>query len=180
MSRGIVLLILCLFFSRPTQSATLSGVDLYGEAHHFETKTKDEYLVLIFISSRCPCSLSHEAEIKKLAKHFATKSFEFVGILSNKDEDLQTAQQHFQATKLPFPILNDQQQKLANKFRAYKTPHVFVLNHNSDIVYQGAVSNSRNLNNADEFYLMTSLSQITRNQKIDPKLTRALGCEIYR
>jgi hypothetical protein len=49
-----------------------------------------------------------------------------------------------------------------------------------EILYQGGVSNSTEVENAKEFYLADALNALKQNQSLKKSQTRVLGCPIAR
>ncbi|MBU6376777.1 MAG: redoxin family protein [Bdellovibrionales bacterium] len=147
---------------------------------HIERTSTDKALVLAFVSSRCPCSASHENELKRLAEAYSQKGFRFVGIHSNQNENPDEARVHFRASKLGFPIIRDTGAQIANQLGAIKTPHVYVIHPDGRILYQGGVDDSQIQQTASKHYLANALAQLTAGQDPEPSKTRALGCVISR
>lgn len=135
-------------------------------------------MVVVFLSAKCPCSKSHAQELKDLSQEFS--AFKFVGVHANSDEGLDLGKSYFKETALPFPVLRDSQAKLANRFRALKTPHVFVVSNDGQIVFQGGVSNSRKADTADRHYLREALGDLQAGLKVRTPEARSLGCIIKR
>lgn len=136
--------------------------------------------VLVFISARCPCSKSHEKELKNVAAEFSPQGFQFYAIHSNADEVTAADRDQLQRLNLGFPLLEDDQQVLANQYGAFKTPHVFILNREGKSIYMGAISDCANFENAEKKYLRTALNQILSGKKVDPEKTLSIGCPIRR
>ncbi len=136
--------------------------------------------VVVFLSARCPCSASHEVALKRYFQEFSTKGFQFVGVHSNKDESRELTASHFEQSKLPFPVIEDQDQKLANALGAYKTPHAFVLNPDGGIEYQGGVDDSANHANSTRHYLKDALTALAEGKIPQIREARSLGCVIKR
>lgn len=151
---------------------------------NIETMTRVEVhpatkgLVMVFLSAKCPCSMSHIDELKSLVQEF--KEFAFVGVHSNQDEALATSQESFRALRLPFVILEDETAKLADKYQAVKTPQVFVLNPQGKVLYQGGVTNSNVAQKADKHLLREALTAIRAGQSVPNLESKALGCAIVR
>jgi beta-N-acetylhexosaminidase len=139
---------------------------------------KSAATVVIFISARCPCSISHENGLKSLAAEF--KSIRFIGVHSNSDEPAGEAASHFSALKLPFPVIQDDGAKLADAFGALKTPHAFVLAKDGTVLYQGGVDDSHDAPEAKVHYLENALKAIQTGKNPEPTRTRSLGCVIKR
>lgn len=134
--------------------------------------------VFVFLSAKCPCSDSHVPEVKKLSGMYP--DFKFYVVHSNADEAKDLTMQYFKNLQLPFLVLKDQKSILADRFKAYKTPHVFVLNSQGEILYQGGVSDSSKLYQAKEFYLAQVLEDLQAGKKARFSEKRTLGCVIQR
>lgn len=79
------------------------------------------------------------------------------------------------------PYVVDENHLLADAFGARTTPHVFLFDADSKLVYSGAIDD----NNADSravkaHYLKDAISNLSQGKTIDPAETKALGCSIKR
>ncbi len=135
-------------------------------------------LVVVFLSAKCPCSNSHVGEITQLSKDF--HEFNFVAVHSNKDESIEKSKEYFANSKLPIPIIQDDENKIADDFKALKTPHVFVVLADGKIAYQGGVSDSNNFAESHKKYLREALTDIHDNKPVRTPEGRTLGCSIPR
>lgn len=136
--------------------------------------------VAVFLSAKCPCSASHEVALRNLHKEFSSRGFQFMGFHSNKDESPDVAQRHFAQTALPFLVVEDRGQNLANELKALKTPHVFVISGSGSILYQGGVDDSKNHGQAKHHYLRDALVAISEGRSVAISEARTLGCVIKR
>ncbi len=174
----LLLLALNVLFT-PTAHAAYSvqGEDLLS-GQKIEATAKAKGLVVIFLSSRCPCSDSHLPIIEKLSQQFT--DFQFVGIHSNADEGKEQAQTYFKNAHLSFPILQDEKSKWADQLKASKTPHVFVLSPDGETLYKGGATSSAHGPTAEHAYLQDALTAIQAGKKVTTAETRTLGCAISR
>ncbi|HMQ10525.1 MAG TPA: thioredoxin-like domain-containing protein [Oligoflexia bacterium] len=138
----------------------------------------DVTTVVVFLSSRCPCSHGHISVLNTLAQDFS--SVQFLGVHSNQDENDTQDALYFKNLNLSFPVFRDENAKLANEFGALKTPHVFVLNKSGGLVYEGGVDDSLMPDTAKKHYLRDTLTLIENGQNPKTQRTRTLGCEISR
>jgi peroxiredoxin len=136
--------------------------------------------VIVFVSARCPCSASHEVALRELFKEFSTQGIQFVAIHSNTDEPIEMTSEHFRKSEIPFPIIQDNDEKMANTWGALKTPHVFVVASTGELLYQGGVDDSHISKEAKKHYLREALLSIVAGKKPEVALTRSLGCLIKR
>ncbi len=152
---------------------------LTGAPVHYSTEAKDKKgLIVVFLSAKCPCSDSHTAEIKKLAEQY--KNFQFIAVHSNPDESKEVSQRYFQEAHLPFDVIQDHKTTLANEFKAFKTPHAFLINSQGEILFQGGVTNSADCRRADRHFLAEALEDLAQNRKVRTPSARTLGCAIVR
>jgi hypothetical protein len=136
-------------------------------------------LVLIFLSAVCPCSNSHIVEIKSLYENYP--DFEFVGVHSSTIEERAQTVDYFARVDLPFPVVRDTGAKLADEFKAQKTPHVFVVLPDGTMAFQGGISSSMHFeDNVDRKYLREALRDLSEGRKVRTPQARTLGCVIAR
>ena len=153
-SINILLFILLLGIAADALAA-ISGQNLLTEKH-ISISPGAKGTVVVFMSAKCPCSNSHVKIMKTLASEF--KEFSFVAIHSNSDEDLALSKNYFKSIDLPFPTLEDKNGKIADEFKALKTPHAFVINPDGQILYKGGVTSSTHGETADKHFLQDALT----------------------
>jgi hypothetical protein len=157
----------------------IEGKDLVtGKEFRVDSPTRESPVVAVFVSSRCPCSASHEQELKKLA--VAYPQARFVGVHSNADETVEQAREHFARSAFPFPIVRDEGAVLADLWGALKTPHAYVFVTEGELAFQGGVDDSKQAVTAKKRYLADALDAIKGGKKPDPSVVRTLGCVIKR
>lgn len=134
--------------------------------------------VVVFLSAVCPCSNGHITYLKKLKEEFP--DYTFIGIHSNVDEDKTTSSAYFKEAKLNFEVIEDDKSRYADMFKAFKTPHSFIVSKEGKILYQGGVTGSSRAERAEEFHLYEALKDDQSGKSIKVSQTRVLGCEISR
>jgi hypothetical protein len=73
----------------------------------------------------------------------------------------------------------DKGAKLAEAFRATKTPHIYLFNGEGKLVYRGAIDdNARKPNKVKNKYLFNAIKAVANGESIDLAETKALGCSI--
>ena len=157
--------------------AAISGLDLLQNKPS-EVRPGPKGTVAIFLSARCPCSNSHLGIVKKLAQDFP--AFAFVVIHSNADEAISEARQYFRQAELDLPVLQDEHDKLADQFKALKTPHAYVLSPEGAVLYRGGVTNSANGPSASQQLLRAALEDVSAGRPVKTPESRTLGCVIAR
>lgn len=168
--------ILLLSFARPA-TAEISGTDL-ATAKPLKVEAGKKGTVVVFMSAKCPCSNQHVPVLTKLAEEF--KDFSFVAVHSNTDETAAEAKAYFAAAHLPFPVLQDEKARIADEYKAFKTPHAYVLGADGKVVYRGGVTSSASAAHTDKQYLRNALADLTEGKAVQQADTRTLGCVIAR
>ena len=172
-----LLFVSMMFFAASSGFGAITGQDLLsGKKIDVAPGTKGT--VLVFLSARCPCSNSHIALLKSLAKDY--KDFSFVAVHSNADEPSDEAKTYFKGSELPFPVIQDEGTKIADGYKALKTPHAFLLSPDGKILYKGGVTNSNRADRADVQFLRDALADVEAGQPVKVAEGRALGCNISR
>lgn len=146
---------------------------------HPEMKALEgKFKVLVFMNRHCPCTKAHYQHLNLLAQknpHVA-----FYGIHSLKGDEMKEVREFYRLNQMQFPLINDPKLIWANALKAVKTPHVFVLDDQDEILYQGAVTNSRDASRASDYFLKEVLEDISQGKELRHKETRSLGCAIVR
>jgi len=161
----------------PAWGATVQGKDLFT-GKMVEVKPDPKGMVVVFLSAKCPCSKSHVDLIKGLAKEF--DSIPFVAVHSNSDEGKELSRDYFKAAALGFPVIQDSGGEIANRFRASKTPHAFLVSADGATVFRGGVSDSKDASKSARNYLREALEDFSKGKEIRTAEARTLGCSITR
>jgi len=171
----LTLALLCAIAS-PAHAA-ISGLDLLN-GRPLSVENGKRGSVVIFLSVKCPCSNTHLSRIRQLVKDFP--AFAFVLVHSNTDEPLPEAAAYFRKADLGAPVIQDEKSRLADQFKALKTPHAFVLSPSGEILYRGGVTNSANGETADQQLLRSALEDLSAARSVRTPSSRTLGCVIAR
>lgn len=134
--------------------------------------------VVVFVSAACPCSNSHVPELRALAKEFP--QFHFVAVHANADEAREEATTYFAKADMPFPVVRDRGAKLADEFRALKTPHAYVKLVDGSLAYRGGVTDSKDLHRSQRKFLREALADLVAGRPVAKPEGRTLGCVIAR
>ena len=168
---------------------TVSGyafrlADSDGKEHKMSDYAKNDFLVVAFLGTECPLVKLYAKRLDDIRKEFQTKSVGMIAVNSNQQDSI-TEIQHFVRThKVGFPVLKDVGNKLADQFKAERTPEIFVLDERREVVYHGAIDDqftygiqkSKSRNN----YLIDALEELTSGKAVTTPETDSVGCIIGR
>jgi len=127
-------------------------------------------VVVIFVGTECTITNAYMPRLGELYKTYADKGVAFIAINANNQDTVAKIAGHAKEYKLPFPVLKDNANVVADKFGATRTPETFVLDAKGKIVYQGRVD--------DQFGIGFKRSGPTRNDLADAVETTLAGNEV--
>ena len=75
----------------------------------------------------------------------------------------------------------DEKHQLADAFGATTTPHIFLFNRDAKLAYRGLIDdNGKEKEAVTQPYLKNAIKAMIANDKIDPEVTKSIGCSIKR
>jgi peroxiredoxin len=197
MHKYIALLAIALFFTACTkheavateksESKALDSVitnfslpDLDGNTKSLTDYKSSKAIVLMFISTECPVSNAYNSRMAAIAKDYSDKGITFLGINSNKAEDVASIKKHAAENGLAFTILKDKGNVVADKLSASFTPEVYVLNSDLKLLYHGRIDDKRRVEEVTSNDLQKALDEILADKPVSVSHTKAFGCTIKR
>lgn len=189
---GIVVLIgVLIIFSRSSTARTpsvevgkkapaFSLKDADGKEHTLDGFLKSKYTVLMFIATQCPVSNAYNERMAELDKDYTSKEIAFVGINSNKQEDVEEIKDHAAKQGFNFPVLKDWNNVVADAYGAQVTPEVFVLDSKGILQYHGRIDDNKNGSNIKTKDLREALDALLAGKAVPRTETKAFGCSIKR
>lgn len=154
--------------------------DYNGNEHSLINYKDSKAIVIMFISTQCPVSNAYNSRMAALYNDYMAKGVTFLGINSNKQEDIAEIKQHAKDNGLSFTILKDPGNVIADKFSASFTPEIYVLNGQLEILYHGRIDDSRDEEDVEKKDLRLALDEILAGKPVSVKETKAFGCTIKR
>jgi peroxiredoxin len=127
-------------------------------------------VVVVFLGTECTITNAYLPRLGELHKTYADKGVTFVGVNANNQDTVAKIAGHAKEHKLPFPVLKDTANVVADQFGARRTPEAFVLDAKGKVVYQGRID--------DQFGVGYKRSAPTRNDLADALEALLKGDEI--
>lgn len=154
----------------------------------FKPKSKDakageapKVLVLTFWSASCPWQQAWDPELKAIQADYAAKGVKVVGINSNHTETAEKTKKHVKSTGLNFPVLMDPGSKVAHRFGARTTPHIYMIDAKGNVLFTGAIDNDAKKKKAEDkrrHYLRDALDETLAGKPVTTSVTKPQGCTI--
>jgi len=106
---------------------------------------KDQIIVLEWFNPECPYSRYHYETAKTMvetAKKYRDKGVIWLAVNSTIKTTPEVNRGFAEKYKLPYPILDDRSGDLARKYGARTTPHMFIIDKEGRIAYDGAIDDA--------------------------------------
>jgi peroxiredoxin len=158
--------------------------DYLGTEHSLSDFSKTPVIVIAFLGTECPLAKLYAAQLATLSQRYDSQEVAFIGINSNV-QDTPTELGHFARKHvITFPLLKDPGNRIADVFRAERTPEVFVLDSNRTVRYRGRIDDQFGVGYsrpaAKENYLVSALDELIVGKQVSTPKTEPVGCHIGR
>ncbi len=167
---------------RQIENFTLN--DYRGRERSLNDWKDAECLVVVFLGTECPLVKLYAPRLAQLAEAWKDRDVAFVGINSNRQDSLAEVAAYAQRYGIPFPVLKDPANRVADLFGAVRTPEVFVLDKDRVVRYWGRIDDQFGIGiqkpSVDREDLKVSLTELLEGKEISKPITEAPGCLIGR
>ena len=163
--------------------------DSKGKTHSV-SQYKGKYVVLEWFNPECPFVKKHygSGNMQKLQEEFTGKGVVWLSVdssapgkegnLTAEEAEKKIAEWKAHSTAL----LLDPDAKAARAYSAKNTPHMFVINPEGKIIYEGAIDSKASPNPADiptsTNYVRVALDEALAGKTVSNPTTRPYGCSV--
>jgi thiol-disulfide isomerase/thioredoxin len=150
------------------------GSELYGERG----------LLIAFTCNHCPYALAVWPRLLRLAKYGKGMRLNTIAINPNINPDFPDDAPDKMIVKIKewgidFPYLVDQDQKVADAFRAQCTPDIYLFDKNKQLVYHGRIDdNWKDEEAVTREELKEAINNMAAGKPVNPKQMPSMGCSI--
>jgi peroxiredoxin len=162
---------------------TLELPDTDGQVHSLGAPGEAAATVVHWTCNHCPYALAWHDRIVAAARDYAPRGVRFLAVNSNDAEryprdSLEAMRERVAAEDWPFPYLHDSSQEAARAWSAEVTPHVYVLDRDLRIRYEGAPDADYDDPALDAAWLRGALDAVLAGADPEPAATDPVGCSI--
>jgi peroxiredoxin len=138
--------------------------------------------VVVWTCNHCPYALAWHDRLVDVARDYADRGVRFLGVSSNDPERYpadgpDAMRERVEREDWPFPFLFDETQDAAREWGAKTTPHVFLLDPELRIVYEGAPDADHQDPSQRANWLREALDAVLDGSEAPPS-TEPVGCSI--
>jgi peroxiredoxin len=142
-------------------------------------------VVVVFLGTECPINNAFLPVLAELHKEHGPRGVAFVGVNSNHQDTPERVAAHARQYAIPFPVLKDIGNKVADAFGASRTPEAFVLSPSGRVLYQGRIDDQFGVGyqrpgKPTRRDLARALDEVLAGKPVSVPRTAAAGCLIAR
>jgi peroxiredoxin len=155
-----------------------------GNTYSLKDFADVKVLVIFFTCNHCPYVIGSDEVTRRSAENFEPKGVKFVGINSNspntyEEDSFENMVKRMKQYEFPWLYLYDGTQDVARAYGALKTPHFYVFNEESKLVYTGrGVDNPRDTSKMTVNDLENALEELLAGKEITTPITNPIGCNV--
>lgn len=140
-------------------------------------------LVIIFSANHCPYVGAWEDRMIAIGREYGGRQAAFALISSNDatkipQDSFEEMKKRAEERGYPFPYLYDEDQSVARRFGATRTPEVFLFDQDRTLAYHGAIDSDYEEGAETEHYLREAIISLHTGQRVVVSETPVVGCTI--
>lgn len=144
---------------------------------------KGKIVVLEWFNYECPYVRYNYKDVHTmvdLANKYKDKNIVWLAVNTTKHLTVEKNRDFARKHNIPFPILDDRTGKVGHAYGATNTPHMFIVDTDGMVVYEGAIDNSPMGRKKDGVinYVDKALSELTEGKKVSTPKTDPYGCSV--
>jgi peroxiredoxin len=155
-----------------------------GNTYSLKDFADVKVLVIFFTCNHCPYVIGSDEVTRRSAEKFGPQGVKFVGINSNspntyEEDSFENMVKRMKQYEFPWLYLYDGTQDVARAYGALRTPHFYVFNEESKLVYTGrGVDNPRDTSKMTVNDLENALEELLAGKEITTPMTNPIGCNV--
>jgi peroxiredoxin len=157
--------------------------DFRGKEHALSEHT-GRPVVIAFVGCQCPLAQLYALRLVELAQEFEPRGAVFLGIAANTQDSLTDVAAFARKHKVPFPILLDPDQAVADRLGAERTPEVVVLDSQRVVRYRGRIDDQYDIGVETPMprqrFLARAIDDVLAGRPVAEPAVPAVGCHIGR
>jgi peroxiredoxin len=158
--------------------------DFRGAWHHLDDVRPSKAVVLAFLGTECPLASLYAPRLAELARAYEKKGVAFFGVDANQQDAPSALSRFAREHDLPFPLLKDVGNDLADRLGVERTPEVLVLDAGRVVRYRGRVDDQFGFGvhrpAPSRRELVAALEDLLTGRPVATPRTDPLGCRIGR
>ena len=160
----------------------------YRGKDHALAEHKGKPVVLAFIGAECPLAKSYAPRLQSLSEEFGKQGVAFLGIDANQQDNLTEIGAYARVHGITFPVLKDNNNEIADRLGAVRTPEVFLLDKDHVVRYWGRIDDQYGFKTGAGYVkpklrdrsLANAITEVLAGKEVSNPVVKADGCFIGR
>jgi peroxiredoxin len=165
-------------------SFTLSDVRTQSNVVLDDLRGRAKAIVITFTGINCPIGDLYVPRLSELARANEGRRVVFLAINSNSHETTDQIREHARQHAIPFPVLRDHDNRVADSYMVQRTCETFVLDGNLRLRYRGAIDDQYARGSRRDQplgnYLVEAIESVVAGRDVSLATTQVAGCPIER
>ncbi|MEX0677898.1 MAG: redoxin domain-containing protein [Pirellulales bacterium] len=161
--------------------------DFHGNKHSLNDY-EGKPVVIAFVGTECPLAKNYAPRLTSLAAEFSEKGVAFLAVNANVQDSLIEVGNYARDYKIPFPLLKDNNNVVADTMGAVRTPEVFLLDKDRVVRYWGRIDDQYGFKTGagyvkpklKERYLADAITEVLAGKEVSRPEVASVGCFIGR
>ena len=104
-----------------------------------EWPTGSKLRLYAFLGCDCPVAKLYARRLEELHSRFATRGVQWVGVMSNPQDNVEDIRSFAKEIEITFPMVKDTDQSLAQSWKITRTAEVILVDEQNEVLYRGRV-----------------------------------------
>ena len=113
--------------------------DISGKLISLADLSDKKAVVVVFVGTECPVNNAYLQRLAELSNEYRSQGVQFLAVNANSQDTAERVAEHARERQIPFPVLKDQGNVVADLFTAERTPEAFVLDRERRVRYRGRI-----------------------------------------
>ncbi len=155
--------------------------DAAGEIYRL-SDLRGQHVMIHFWSATCPFVVRYEDRLRDITHDYKDQNVLVLGIDSNVNETPDQIEKVSRERNLSYPVLLDPDSRIADVFGAITTPHVFIVDGEGILVYEGSIDDQgwAEENPVTTNYAREVLNALVKGSEVPYTETSSFGCTVKR
>jgi peroxiredoxin len=119
--------------------------DAAGKAWSLDGLKDRKAVVVLFLGTECPVNNAYLPRLAELHKQYEPKGVQFLGVNANAQDSAARVAEHAKKFEVPFPVLKDEGNAVADQLGAQRTPEAFLLDGRHVVRYRGRIDDQHGI-----------------------------------
>ena len=163
-----------------TKAPDFTLTDSSGK-QHLLSDYAGKIVVLEWINPECPFVQRHykEKTMTQTASEYAGKDVVWLAINSGSNAKPADMNKWIEQYGMAYPVLMDNSGQVGKAYGAKTTPHMFIIDRQGTLVYQGGIDDDPSGNKSNRTnYVTKALAEVTAGNSVSQAESKPYGCSV--